>query len=107
LTLSENIGDLVGLSMAHTAYLRSLGGSEPPVVDGRTGVQRFFLSWAYRWRHKARDTEVARQLATDPHCPPEIRCNAVVRHLDAFHEAFDVREGDGMWLPPNERVRIW
>ncbi|GAA4990681.1 M13 family metallopeptidase [Kitasatospora paranensis] len=107
LTVGENIGDVGGLTMAYRAYVRSLDGARPPVIDGLSGAQRFFLSWARVWRFKARDAEVGRRLVVDPHSPAEFRCNAVVRNLDEFHEAFEVREGDGMWWAPADRVRIW
>jgi putative endopeptidase len=107
LTLGENIGDLGGLSIAYTAYEISLGGAEPPVIDGLTGWQRFFLSWAGAWSTKTREEEVKRRLALDPHSPPEFRCNAVVRNIDAFHRAFEVSESDKMWLAEESRVRIW
>jgi putative endopeptidase len=106
LTVGENIGDLGGIQIAHTAYLLSLEGAEPPVVDGLTGSQRVFLGWAQVWRMATRKEEQIRRLAIDPHSPPEFRAN-VVRNLDEFHEAFDVRDGDGMWLAPADRVRIW
>jgi putative endopeptidase len=106
LTVGENIGDLGGIQVAHTAYLLSLEGSEPPVVDGLTGSQRVFLGWAQVWRMATRKEEQIRRLAIDPHSPPEFRAN-VVRNLDEFHEAFEVDEEDGMWLAPAERVRIW
>jgi putative endopeptidase len=106
LTVGENIGDLGGIQIAHTAYLLSLQGAEPPVIDGLTGSQRVFLGWAQVWRMVLRDAEVIRRLAIDPHSPPEFRAN-VVRNLDEFHEAFDVDEDDGMYLPPDARVRIW
>ncbi|HEY4993740.1 MAG TPA: M13-type metalloendopeptidase, partial [Nakamurella sp.] len=64
-------------------------------------------SWAMAWQSKIRDAELLRLLAIDPHSPAEFRCNQVVRNLDDFHEAFDVREGDGLWLDPADRVRIW
>ncbi|MFF1738589.1 M13 family metallopeptidase [Streptomyces mirabilis] len=107
LTVGENIGDIGGLTMAYRAYLLSLDGAEPPVVDGLTGAQRFFISWARVWRFKARDAEVRRKLVVDPHSPAEFRCNAAVRNLAEFHEAFGVCEGDGMWWDPADRVRIW
>jgi endothelin-converting enzyme/putative endopeptidase len=106
LTVGENIGDLGGLTIALTAYRISLGGREDPVVDGLTGTQRLFLSWAYVWRTKTR-RELARQfLATDTHSPEEFRAN-IVRNLDEFHEAFGTDENDGLWLDPEARVRIW
>ncbi|ADB30314.1 Neprilysin [Kribbella flavida DSM 17836] len=107
LTLGENIGDLGGLSIAYTAYEISLAGAEAPVIDGLTGAERFFLAWANAWSTKTRPAEVVRRLAIDPHSPPEFRCNAVVRNIDAFHEAFGVGPDDAMWLAPEQRVRIW
>jgi putative endopeptidase len=107
LTVGENIGDLGGLSIAYVAYHIALGEATGPELDGLTAAQRFFLGWGQCWRTKSRDTEVVRRLAIDPHSPPEFRCNAVVRNIDAFHEAFSVRRGDKLWLDPSERVRIW
>ena len=107
LTIGENIGDLGGLSIAWKAYLISLGGSEPPVIDGFTGAQRFFLSWAQAWQIKARNEEVIRLLAIDPHSPNEFRCNQIVRNIDEFYTTFNVSPSDALWLEPNERVTIW
>jgi putative endopeptidase len=107
LTIGENIGDLGGLTIAHKAYRLSLGGTEAPVLDGQTGDQRFFIGWAQAWRSKYRDAELMRRLAVDPHSPPEFRCNGVVRNLPEFYAAFGVKEGDKLWLPSNQRVRIW
>ncbi|PPL15047.1 M13 family metallopeptidase [Microterricola pindariensis] len=107
LTIGENIGDLGGLAIAWKAYLISLDGAEPPVIDGLTGAQRFFLSWAQAWQMKGRDEEVIRLLAIDPHSPNEFRCNQIVRNIDEFYNAFDVTEADAAWLPPEERVTIW
>jgi putative endopeptidase len=107
LTLGENIGDLAGLAIAYKAYQISLDGKEPEVLDGLTGEQRFFASWAAGWRQVIRQEEAVRRLATDPHSPNEFRTNAIVKNLDAFHGAFDVSEQDGMWMPPEERVSIW
>ncbi|MBH0781223.1 peptidase M13 [Nocardia sp. NEAU-351] len=106
-TIGENIGDLGGLSIALAAYRISLGGAEPPVIDGLTGLQRVFFGWAQVWRTKARAEEAIRRLTVDPHSPPEFRCNAVVRNIDSFHEAFEVRPGDALYLEPAERVKIW
>jgi putative endopeptidase len=106
LTVGENIGDLGGITIAHKAYLLSLEGEEPPVIDGLTGSQRVFLGWGQVWRTVVREAEQIRRLAIDPHSPPEFRAN-VVRNLDEFAEAFDVDEDDAMWLPPGDRVRIW
>jgi putative endopeptidase len=107
LTVGENIGDLGGLSIAYTAYTISLGGADAPTLDGFSGPQRFFMSWAHAWCTKTRDEEVIRRLAIDPHSPPEFRCNAVVRNLDEFYAAFDVTDADALWLTPDTRVRIW
>ncbi|MEF2976414.1 M13 family metallopeptidase [Subtercola sp. YIM 133946] len=107
LTIGENIGDLGGLGIAWKAYLISLDGAEPPVIDGMTGAQRFFLSWAQAWQQKSRDEEVIRLLAIDPHSPNEFRCNQIVRNIGEFYEAFDVSDSDRLWLPEDERVTIW
>jgi putative endopeptidase len=107
LTVGENIGDLGGLSIAYTAYTISLGGAEAPTLDGFSGAQRFFMSWAHVWCTKTRNEEIIRRLALDPHSPPEFRCNAVVRNLDEFYAAFDVTDADALWLTPETRVRIW
>ena len=107
LTIGENIGDLSGLEIAYKAYLLSLKGEEPPVIDGLTGAQRLFLSWGQAWRTKGRDEIMIQRLATDPHSPDEFRCNQIVRNIDAFYEAFDVKETDKSWLAPESRVSIW
>jgi putative endopeptidase len=107
MTIGENIGDLGGLSIAYEAYRRSLQGREAPVIDGLTGDQRFFIGWGQAWRSKYRDAELARRLATDPHSPPEFRCNGVLRNLSEFYAAFGVKDGDKLWLAPDRRVRIW
>ncbi|WP_449279358.1 M13 family metallopeptidase [Leucobacter sp. GX0328] len=107
LTIGENIGDLSGLEIAWKAYRRSLGGAESPVIDGLTGAERFFLAWSQAWQQKSRPEETVRLLTIDPHSPNEFRCNQIVRNLDAFHEAYATRPGDGLWLAPEERVSIW
>jgi putative endopeptidase len=107
LTVGENIGDLGGLTIAIKAYKIALDGAEAPVIDGFTGLQRVLIGWAQVWRIVTREAEAIRRLAVDPHSPPDLRCNAVVSNLDAFHEAFDVREGDALHRAPDERVRIW
>lgn len=108
-TIGENIGDLGGLGIAVRAYELSLGGDQAnaPVLDGLTGLQRLFYSWAVVWCTKTREAEAIRRLAVDPHSPPEFRCNQVVRNIDAFHQAFDVSDTDTLWLEPERRVRIW
>ncbi len=107
LTIGENIGDLGGLSIAWKAYLISLDGSEPPVIDGLTGAERFFLSWAQAWQIKLRDEEAIRLVSIDPHSPNEFRCNQIVRNIDEFYTTFGVTESDALWLPAEERVTIW
>jgi len=107
LTVGENIGDLGGLAIAWKAYLISLDGAEPAVIDGLTGAQRFFFAWAETWRDKEHKEEVERLLAIDPHSPPEFRCNQIVRNIDEYYDAFSVAEGDSMWLAPKDRVSIW
>jgi putative endopeptidase len=107
LTIGENIGDLGGLGIAWRAYLISLDGAEPPVIDGLTGAQRFFLSWAQAWQIAIRPEEALRLLSVDPHSPNEFRCNQIVRNIDAFYEAFSVTPDDALWLEPKERVTIW
>jgi putative endopeptidase len=107
LTIGENIGDLGGLGIAWKAYLLSLEGQEPPVVDGFTGAERFFLGWAQAWRTKLRDEEALRLLSIDPHSPAEFRCNQIVRNIDVFYSTFGVTERDALWLDPEDRVTIW
>ncbi|MGO1390473.1 MULTISPECIES: M13 family metallopeptidase [Brachybacterium] len=108
LTIGENIGDLGGLSIAVKAYRGSRTPEQAAAeLDGFTGLQRVFLSWATVWRGKNRIQEAIRRLAVDPHAPMEFRCNTVVGNLQEFHDAFDVREGDGMYRAPEDRVTIW
>ncbi len=107
LTLGENIGDLSGLTIAYDAYRLSLGGKEPPVIDGMTGDQRFFYGWAQVWRRKHREADLENRLITDPHAPAEYRVDGTVRNVPAFYTAFGVKAGDKMYLPPEQRVRIW
>jgi putative endopeptidase len=107
LTMGENIGDLGGLTMAYTAYKLSLNGKEAPVIDGFTGDQRFFLAWAQIWRAMGREDDTRQRLVTDPHSPPEFRTNGVVRNMDEWYAAFGVKPGDKLYLPPDQRVKIW
>jgi putative endopeptidase len=106
-TLGENIGDVGGLSMAYRAYKLATKGKQVPVIDGLTGDQRFFLAWAQVWRSTQREANYRNRLLTDPHAPEEYRVNGVVRNLDEWYEAFGVKPGDAMYLPPEKRVRIW
>ena len=105
--VGENIGDLSGLAVAIKAYKLSLAGAPAPVIDGYTGMQRFFLGWARIWTDVRRDSEALRLLTIDPHSPPQFRVNGPVSNLSEFYEAFGVKEGDGLYRPPAERVKIW
>ncbi len=107
LTMGENIGDLGGVSMAYKAYQLSLGGKPAPVIDGLTGDQRFYLAWAQVWKSKYRDEALLRQLKTDPHSPGMYRANGPLRNLDGWYRAFEVKQGDAMYLAPEKRVQIW
>lgn len=107
LTLGENIGDIGGLSIAYRAYHMSLRGKPAPVLAGTTGDQRFFMSWAQIWRANAREQVARRLLIIDPHAPDRVRINGVVRNFDEWYRAFNVQPGDKLYLPPEQRVRIW
>jgi predicted metalloendopeptidase len=107
LTLGENIGDLGGLSVSYAAYHLSLKGRSAPVIDGLTGDQRFFLAWAQVWQALNRDAQLRNQVLSNPHSPPQFRVNGVVRNVDAWYAAFDVKPSDRLYLSPAERVRIW
>lgn len=113
LTLGENIGDLGGLSIALLAYELALQAqgiddvNDAPVMEGMTGLQRVFYNWATVWRTKIRKEQAITYLSVDPHSPAEFRCNQIVRNIPQFYQAFQVVEGDGMWLPEEQRVRIW
>jgi predicted metalloendopeptidase len=106
LTLGENIADLAGLAAAYDAYHASLGGKEAPVIDGFTGDQRFFIAYAQAWASKYREAALRQRIATDGHAPGHFRA-LTVRNLDAWYDAFGVKEGDKLYLPPEQRVRIW
>jgi putative endopeptidase len=106
-TLGENIGDLGGISIGLLAYQMSLNGEESPVIDGFTGEQRVFLGFSQVWRSKIRDERLRQLIAMDPHSPAEYRANGAVRNVPEFYEAFDVQEGDALYLPPEERAKIW
>lgn len=110
LTLGENIGDLGGLGIAYTAYklhLAATGVETDEVIDDLSGDQRFFFSWAECWRTLMRPETMLTRITTDPHSPGEFRCNQVPKNMDAFHEAFGTQPGDGMWMDPEDRVKIW
>ncbi|WP_086618765.1 M13-type metalloendopeptidase [Erythrobacter tepidarius] len=108
--LGENIGDLGGLSVAYAAYRAYVAdkqGGKAPVIDGFTGEQRFFLAWSQLWRNITGEAEIRRKVLSDVHSPGEFRVNGVVRNVDAWYEAFGVKPGDKLYLPPERRVRIW
>ncbi|MBA4751506.1 MAG: M13 family peptidase [Sphingopyxis sp.] len=105
-TLGENIGDLAGLTVAYDAYKKSLGGKEAPVIDGLTGDQRFFLGWAQVWRRNYREQNLSQRITTDPHSP-SIQRTWVSRNLDPWYKAYQIKEGQKLYLAPKDRVRIW
>ena len=107
LTMGENIGDLTGVTMAYKAYKRSLGGEEAPIIDGLTGDQRFFMAYAQIWQRKFTEKEMESRLINDTHSLSQYRANGIVRNFDPWYEAFDVTSEDALYLPPEERVRIW
>ena len=106
-TQGENIGDLGGITIGLLAYQMSLDGQEPPVIDGFSGVQRVFLGFGQVWRGIIRDEAMRTQIATDPHSPAVYRTNGPVRNVPEWYEAFEVAEADALYLPPEERVKIW
>lgn len=107
LTLGENIGDLSGVTIAYKAYKASLNGKEAPVIDGLTGDQRFFMGYAQIWRSKIVEKSMRNRVATDPHSPGEFRALGSLSNMNEFYDAFDVKEGDAMYIAPEKRVKIW
>jgi putative endopeptidase len=107
LTLGENIADNSGLAVAYKAYRLSLGGKQAPVLDGFTGDQRFFMGFAQAWRDKTRDNEAIMLIEADPHSPDRFRGLLTERNQDPFYTAFDVKAGDKMYLPSEQRVHLW
>jgi predicted metalloendopeptidase len=107
LTMGENIGDLSGVAVAYRAYRMSLQGKEAPVIDGFTGDQRFFMGWAQVWRIKAREAALRNQLLTDSHSPGAYRAFVPLTNFDPFYAAWDIKPGDKMYRPPEERVKVW
>jgi len=110
LTLGENIGDLGGLAIAYHAwqmYLDEHHGGQAPGLDGYTGEQRFFMSWAQVWRNLQTEESRRSRLINDSHSPPKYRVNGIVRNMDAWYEAFDIGEDAELWLPPEQRLSIW
>lgn len=107
LTLGENIGDLSGVTIAYKAYKASLNGKKAPVIDGLTGEQRFFMGYAQIWRSKIVEKSMRNRVATDPHSPGEFRALGSLSNMDEFYQAFNVKEGDAMYIAPEKRVKIW
>lgn len=107
LTLGENIADLSGMAISFKAYRISLGDKAGPVIDGYTSSQRFFLGWGQIWRRKYRDAELIRRLVIDPHSPSHFRSNGPVINLEGFYKAFDVKPGDKLYKPKQDRIQIW
>jgi putative endopeptidase len=107
LTLGENIADIAGIEIAYKAYLASLNGQAPPVIDGMSADQRFYLGFAQSWLDKTRDAATIEQVKSDPHSPEKYRVNGVVVHMPSFYDAFAVKSGDKMYLRPEDRVTLW
>ena len=107
LTMGENIGDMSGLEVSYEAYKKSLGGKAAPVIDGLTGPQRFFLSFAQAWRGNQRDDAIKTQVASDPHSPRRYRIIGPLRNLDAWYDAFKIGPDSKFYIPPEKRVRLW
>ena len=108
LTLGENLGDLSGVEAAYAAYKKyTVKHGEPPLIDGLTGDQRFFIAYAQAWQEKDREDAERQQILTDPHSPGKYRVNGIVRNVDAWYKAFNVGPGDKLYLPPEQRVHIW
>ncbi|BDM65678.1 peptidase M13 [Shewanella sp. NFH-SH190041] len=107
LTLGENIGDLSGVTIAYRAYKMSLNGKEAPVIDGLSGDERFFIGFTQIWRAKIKEESMRNRVATDPHSPAKFRAIGSLSNMPEFYQTFDVKEGDAMYLPPEQRVKIW
>ena len=107
LGMGENIADLGGVLLGLDAYRLSLKGAESPVLDGYTGAQRVFLGWAQAWRIMYRDDSLRQQIVNGPHSPGFVRAYAPLRNVDAWYDAFEVRDGDKLYVAPESRVRIW
>jgi putative endopeptidase len=108
LTLGENIGDLGGVLAAYDGLQRYLEeNGRPGKIEGFTPEQRFFMSWATIWRGKIRDEALQTKIKTDPHSPAQVRGYVPLQHIDAFYKAFNIEEGDSMYIAPEDRVRIW
>jgi putative endopeptidase len=107
LTLGENLADLGGINVAYEAYKKTKEGQSNEKIDGFTGDQRFFLSFAQVWRGSMRPEALAQQLTTDPHSPGKYRTDGTVVNIDAWYKAFDIKPGDKMYKAPEDRIKIW
>ena len=107
LTMGENIADLAGLQVALVAYHTALGGHEAPLIDGLTGDQRFFLSFAQAWRSRAREDFLRSQVTTDPHSPPRFRIMGPLPNIEGWYQAFGIKPGDAMYIAPEKRAHLW
>ena len=107
LTIGENIGDHCGVTVGFAAYKIALGNRRARTLEGLTGDQRFFMSWAQVWRTLIRDEALRNQVQTDPHSPGRFRCNGAVQNVDAWYAAFNVQPGEKLDLAPADRVHIW
>ena len=107
LTLGENLADLGGLAVAYAAFKKTPQGQSDELIDGFTPDQRFFLSWAQVWRMNVRPETAAQLILTDPHSPGDARTIGPLVNMDEWYEAFDVEEGDKLFIPEKDRVRIW
>ncbi len=107
LTLGENIADMGGITIAYAAFKKTKEGQSTELIDGLTPDQRFFVGWATVWRQNVRDEEQRRRLVVDPHSPGRLRCNGPLSNMPEFYAAFNIKEGDKMWRPVDNRARIW
>ncbi|HXI47531.1 MAG TPA: M13 family metallopeptidase [Steroidobacteraceae bacterium] len=107
LTLGENIADIAGIEIAHKAYIASLNGRAPPVIDGMSADQRFYIGYAQSWLSKTRDAALIELVKSNPHSPEKYRVNGVIVHMPSFYDAFPVKKGDKMYLRPEDRVTLW
>ena len=107
LTLGENIADIAGIEIAYKAYIASLNGRAPPVIDGMSADQRFYIGYAQSWLSKTRDAALIELVKSNPHSPEKYRVNGVVVHMPSFYDAFAVKRGDKMYLRPDDRVTLW
>jgi putative endopeptidase len=107
LTLGENIADIAGIEIAYKAYNASLAQNAPPIIEGMSADQRFYLGYAQSWLSKTRDAAIIEQIKSDPHAPEKYRVNGVVVHMSSFYDAFSVKSGDKMYLRPEDRITLW